>query len=141
MLAGIAVLTVSFLPWRFQLNDDMIMMWLVRGDYSGQPESYAVFIHPILSWTFAELYTLIPGVNWYPLTWFLVMYSSFLVFVNGIHTHLPKYLATFLSLLLLAFFIHFFPPKNGGVHPPKHRSSTNEAAAERNQKSIKNEML
>jgi len=38
-------------PWRFQTNDDELMMWLVSGDFTGRalnPMPYS--IHPILSW-------------------------------------------------------------------------------------------
>ncbi len=53
------------------------MMWLVSGAYTGTPESYAVFIHPFLSWTFSKFYTFAPTVPWYPLTWFFFVFLSF----------------------------------------------------------------
>ncbi|MEP1087428.1 MAG: hypothetical protein ABJH01_12185, partial [Algoriphagus sp.] len=78
VLGLFALVLIWFLPWRFQTNDDELMMWLVSGAYTGTPESYAVFIHPILSWIFSELYTALPDVPWYPLTWFGVLYLSYL---------------------------------------------------------------
>jgi hypothetical protein len=66
MIFGLlALASVWFLPWRFQVNDDVLMMWLVSGAYTGTPETYAVFIHPILSWIFSRLYAAFPFVNWY----------------------------------------------------------------------------
>lgn len=84
------------------------MMWLVSGTYTGKPESFAVFIHPLLSWTFSKLYSFFPQVNWYPATWFLVMYFSFAGFLFSFQKY--KYserLRIFYSLFLLAFVIHF----------------------------------
>ncbi|MFT4855343.1 MAG: hypothetical protein ACI942_000713, partial [Planctomycetota bacterium] len=78
ILGLLAMIVIWFLPWRFQTNDDELMMWLVSGAYTGTPESYAVFIHPLLSWIFSKLYTLFPEIRWYPLTWFLVMYLGYL---------------------------------------------------------------
>ena len=103
-----AMLFIWNLPWRFQLNDDVIMMWLVSGTYTGQPESYAVFIHPILSWSFSKLYTFFPEFDWYPATWFIVMFCSFVVFLNGIWKGLSGNLRNwFLSLFLFGLIIHF----------------------------------
>lgn len=61
----ILIWAVFFLPWRFQVNDDVIMMWLVSGAYTGQTETYALFIHPLLSYFLAQCYTVIPQFNWY----------------------------------------------------------------------------
>lgn len=84
------------------------MMWLVSGAYTGTPESYAVFIHPILSWTFSKFYTLAPNVPWYPLTWFLAVYGSFVasVYVLTFH-HSSLYIKSFFAFLLLIISIHF----------------------------------
>lgn len=104
----IAVLTVWFLPWRFQVNDDVIMMWLVSGAYTGEPETYAVFIHPILSWAFSEIYSTFPSVPIYPLTWFLVVFLSYLGLVLCLDrakmSHKSK---NILSAFCLCLFLHF----------------------------------
>jgi hypothetical protein len=102
---------IWFLPWRFQVNDDVIMMWLVSGAYTGEIETYAVFLHPVLSWTFAGLYTFLPQVNWYGATWFWVVgLSSFLLIVSvasfQMHFWLKNWFALF--LLLMAFHFCFF---------------------------------
>jgi len=108
ILGTISTLIIWYLPWRFQVNDDPIMMWLVSGAYTGEPESYAVFIHPILSWVFAKLYTFLPQINWYPITWFLVMYFSLLNLIWCIwKSNADKLSNTFYSLFLVAFVIHF----------------------------------
>lgn len=103
-----AVVGIWFLPWRFQTNDDEVMMWLVSGAYTGQPESYAVFIHPVLSWVFASLYTILPTIPWYPLIWFGGMFLGYACFLDLIwkksSTHIQLHAW---SLFLFAFLIHF----------------------------------
>ncbi|TXE08809.1 hypothetical protein [Algoriphagus aquimarinus] len=103
-----AMIIIWFLPWRFQVNDDEIMMWLVSGAYTGTPESYAVFIHPILSWIFSKLYTFVPIVPWYPLTWFLVMYLAYVVFLIQITLKCSTFWTKLSwALFLFGLFIHF----------------------------------
>jgi hypothetical protein len=108
ILGLLAMIVIWFLPWRFQTNDDELMMWLVSGAYTGTPESYAVFIHPILSWYFSKLYTFFPSVPWYPLSWFAVMYLSYLVFLNLVWKKNSELIMKQIwSLFLFAFLIHF----------------------------------
>lgn len=103
-----AMITIWFLPWRFQTNDDELMMWLVSGAYTGTPESYAVFIHPLLSLAFSKLYTIAPGIQWYPLTWFLVMYLSYILFqFISLKIKRSRGSATIWNLFFLALLIHF----------------------------------
>lgn len=80
----IAFLMVWNLPWRFQVNDDLIMMWLVSGAYTGTPETYAVFIHPLLSWIFSKAYNIAPDVTWYSLTWFGILFLSYLLILKKV---------------------------------------------------------
>jgi len=75
-------------------------MWLVSGAYTGQPESYAVFIHPILSWFFSVLYAWSPAFNWYGCMWYLVLGLSFLLVISK----LSKSCSNSLSRHFLAFF-------------------------------------
>ncbi|WP_425639487.1 hypothetical protein ACPUEN_07570 [Algoriphagus yeomjeoni] len=108
LIAAAAMITIWFLPWRFQVNDDEIMMWLVSGAYTGTPESYAVFIHPILSWTFSKLYTFFPSVPWYPLTWFLVIWLSFVALTLSLNQSKIRLNEKILLVLFsLCLFLHF----------------------------------
>jgi len=108
ILGLVALVVIWFLPWRFQTNDDELMMWLVSGAYTGEPESYAVFIHPILSWCFSKLYTFFPAIPWYPLTWFSVMYLSYLIFLDLVwKKNSQQLILQIWSLFLFAFLIHF----------------------------------
>jgi len=108
-IAGLfATILIWNLPWRFQVNDDEIMMWLVSGAYTGTPESYAVFIHPLLSWIFSQLYSIAPNIKWYPLTWFLVLFLAYELFlfliVEKFKSHWTKIIW---SLFLFGLFTHF----------------------------------
>jgi MFS family permease len=108
-LTGLAaMITIWFLPWRFSTNDDEIMMWLVSGAYTGTPESYAVFIHPLLSWIFSKLYTVFPAIPWYPLTWFGLMLGAYIAWLVLVWKKTSKRLVLHIwSLFLFAFLIHF----------------------------------
>ncbi|NVJ86793.1 MAG: hypothetical protein HWE15_10845 [Algoriphagus sp.] len=104
----IALVIVLFLPWRFQVNDDEAMMWLISGSYTGEPESYAVFIHPIMSWVLAKLYRGFPNFPWYPIIWFSILYFSFLAVVRLNHQKFGKRrIAQIWNLLFFAFILHF----------------------------------
>ncbi|MEP0710752.1 hypothetical protein [Algoriphagus sp.] len=108
VLGLFALVLIWFLPWRFQTNDDELMMWLVSGAYTGTPESYAVFIHPILSWIFSELYTALPDVPWYPLTWFGVLYLSYLGIVISLTlTESASNFKQLFILFVLLLVLHF----------------------------------
>lgn len=109
VVLGLAALVVIwFLPWRFQTNDDVLMMWLVSGAYTGTPESYAVFIHPLLSWVFSKLYTFFPEIRWYPLTWFGTMYFSYFGLLKVIFkANLPTATSQVICSLFLCLLVHF----------------------------------
>lgn len=95
------------LPFRFQVNDDVLMMWLVSGAYTGKFESYAVFIHPLLSHFFSICYKTFPEIPWYPLTWFMVVYLAYVQWVRIVLSQ-EKQLnqRVFWMVLFLAYAIH-----------------------------------
>tara|TARA_R110002072_G_scaffold30097_5_gene94391 strand:+ start:3855 stop:5432 length:1578 start_codon:yes stop_codon:yes gene_type:complete len=108
VLGLLGLIVIWFLPWRFQTNDDVIMMWLVSGAYTGTPESFAVFIHPILSYFFSQLYTAIPELPFYELIWFLVIYLSYLGLVLSLaQAKIELYGINILSLFCLCLVLHF----------------------------------
>ncbi|UJP64156.1 hypothetical protein [Mongoliitalea daihaiensis] len=100
-------LVLYFTPFRFQVNDDVLMMWLVNGAYTGEFEFYAVFIHPILSGFLASLYSLAATIPWYIIIWFLVLSVScygWLIIVFTYFKEVPQRL--FWSSIYLAYHIH-----------------------------------
>lgn len=90
------------------MNDDVIMMWLVSGAYTGTPEPFAVFIHPILSWGFSKLYTIFPHSPWYEGVWFSCIYLAFSLLIyrisNFTASNSTKNLLAFLILLISLHF-------------------------------------
>lgn len=107
-LGFLSVGMIWFLPWRFQVNDDEVMMWLVSGAYSGTPESYAVFLHPFLSASFSALYSWVPVVPWYPLTWFALLFLSYALLIQSVRVFLgPSPKRMIWNLLLWSALIHF----------------------------------
>jgi hypothetical protein len=106
---GIALssMLLFFLPWRFQVNDDVIMMWLVSGAYTGSPEHYVVFIHPVLSFLLSKVYTLLPDFNWYGLTWILTNgLSAYLIARTILDANAARKWKGFCLAFLAAVFIH-----------------------------------
>ncbi|RIW12267.1 hypothetical protein D0X99_19485 [Algoriphagus lacus] len=108
ILGALGFILIWNLPWRFQVNDDVIMMWLVSGAYTGTPESYAVFIHPILSWILSQLYEWKPEIQWYGAAWFLVIgLSYFLLILKLSETTYEPSQKAFLAFFILLISIHF----------------------------------
>jgi len=79
---------------------------LVSGAYTGEPESYAVFIHPILSWCFSKtLYFFSlqsPGILWPGFRWCIWVIWSFWIWYGR---RIPSNWS-FKSGLF--FFLHFW---------------------------------
>src|SRR5690606_39658298 len=71
-------------PFIFETNDDTKMMMLVSGMFSGVPEDYGVFIHPLLSLFLSELYALNAAVPWYPLIWFAFVFMAYVGWVKAV---------------------------------------------------------
>lgn len=91
-------------PFIFETNDDTKMMMLVSGLFSGVPEDYGVFIHPLLSLFLSELYALNAAVPWYPLIWFAFIFMAYVGWVKAVFASvlsLPN------QLLLLSALICF----------------------------------
>ena len=104
----LSLILIGLLPWRFQVNDDEAMMWLVSGAYTGTPESYAVFIHPGLSWMFSVLYTGFPQISWYPVLWLGLIFLSYSALIRHVHQKFGRNLTGICwKLLLLGSLIHF----------------------------------
>ena len=98
---------IFFLPFIFETNDDTKMMMFVSGGFSGFPESYAVYIHPLLSHFLAFLYGLPVQLPWYPLFWFLFFYLSYSGYLKVIFGKVDDALSRFLFIVaFLVFVIH-----------------------------------
>ncbi|SFO47489.1 hypothetical protein SAMN04488519_10739 [Algoriphagus ornithinivorans] len=83
-------------------------MWLVSGSYTGEPETYTVFIHPLLTWFFAFFYQLIPFVSWYSIFIFSLLGISYAIGTISIDSYLKNTSkkALYKSILLI-ITLHF----------------------------------
>lgn len=83
-IGGIIHLLIFFTPFGFASNDDAMMMSLLNGTYTGHPEGYAVFIHPILSELISLLYKCNNQFPWYPFLWFMFSFLAYVAVVNAV---------------------------------------------------------
>ncbi|NVK53631.1 MAG: hypothetical protein HWD85_11915 [Flavobacteriaceae bacterium] len=108
VLGLFAHLLIGFSDWRFDANDDVLMMWLVSGGYTGDYESYAVFLHPFLSSFLASLYSIVPNISWYPVFWFLFLFFAYVGVIFSIfYKSNTIRIAWVLSFFVLLVWIHF----------------------------------
>lgn len=81
LLMGLAIL---FLPIRFEENDDIVMLLLASGNYTGNFESNLIFINPIYGAVVSSLYRFSKGIEWYTLLFLLFHLVSFSVLIHKI---------------------------------------------------------
>lgn len=60
------------LPIRFEENDDIIMCLIANGGYTGAPDCHLVFINALYGSILAWLYTIIPTIEWYTVSFFIL---------------------------------------------------------------------
>lgn len=63
--AILLILLIHILPVRFETNDDVMMLLIGSGIYSGSPDAHLVFINYIYGSLVSFLYTHFPGIEWY----------------------------------------------------------------------------
>lgn len=98
LLIGLALL---FLPIRFEENDDVVMLLLASGNYTGHFESNLVFINPIYGFIVSGLYRLINGVEWYTFLFIALHIISLAIIIH-------KVIFLKLKIVLKASLILFF---------------------------------
>lgn len=74
LAASAGLLLASFLLIRFsyEANDDLAMISILNGSYSGTPDGHAVFLGYPLSWLISLLYRTGIQISWYQLTMTLI---------------------------------------------------------------------
>ena len=79
-MIAVAVHSVLFfliLTPSFETNDDAGMMFIADGTLFGEPSADLVFQHPVIGVVLANLYRVVPTVNWYTL-WLYVLHATIL---------------------------------------------------------------
>lgn len=72
-------------PVRFQTNDDVVMMMIASGGYSGEPSSHLVFVGYYLSLFISFLYEAMPQHNWYAISQLSILSSAIIIIVYRLH--------------------------------------------------------
>ena len=99
----IVVIGLVLLPFRFEENDDVVMLLLASGNYTGNFESNLVFINPIYGGLVTFLYKSIKGVEWYTLLFLLFhLLSLSILTYKTLNFNIPSF---FKGVLLLFFSV------------------------------------
>jgi hypothetical protein len=101
IIIGIAIL---FLPIRFEENDDVVMLLLASGNYTGNFESNLVFINPIYGAIVSSLYFISKEIEWYTVLFVSFHLLSFTVILDKI---IQLKIHSFLNLSLVILFTVF----------------------------------
>lgn len=100
------ILIIYFLPWRYQVNDDIILDWLLSGVYTGTPEAYVIFIHPLWSGFLAFLFKNFNTTPWYSIQHFLVLGGSCYLGIQSIEFQSDQWKQRLLATLVLSISWH-----------------------------------
>ena len=81
LVLGVWSLIFVLLAWifsiRFETNDDVVMLMISSGAYSGTPDYHLVFINVIYGLLLKALYTIFPNMEWYTILFALLHIFSF----------------------------------------------------------------
>ncbi len=80
IVACCMAVTIALIPVTFETNDDYGMMGYVSGARTGEPEADTIFSLYLWGKLQSCLYTLAPGVPWYPLSFLLLIALSLWLF-------------------------------------------------------------
>ena len=69
-------LMAAMLPMGFEENDDVMMAMIANGTYSGAPDYHLVYINVLYGWVLTVLYSLIPAIEWYTLSFAVLQILS-----------------------------------------------------------------
>jgi hypothetical protein len=75
---------ICFLPVRFEENDDICMLLISSGGYSGTPDAHLVFINYVYGLSLKLLYELWKGVEWYTLSFVVLHVLSITVILFSV---------------------------------------------------------
>lgn len=70
--AGLLLLSFLLIRFSYEANDDLAMISILNGSYTGTPDGHAIFLGYPLSWLIALLYRTGIQISWYQLTMTLV---------------------------------------------------------------------
>lgn len=95
------LLVACLFPIRFETNDDVVMLMISSGVYSGTPDFHLVFINVVYGFLVKSLYTIMPGLEWYTILFCLLHIISFSLVFWVYSKRITKAFGQVLLLLLL----------------------------------------
>jgi hypothetical protein len=88
---------------RFAINDDPAMMSIASGLSTGEPSEYLIFINIIIGHLLKNLYTAMPGLNWYVILLYLIHFVSLTIILYIFLLNRYSVYSLILFLLLFVF--------------------------------------
>lgn len=104
----ISALVIAFFtvlaPVRFETNDDVVMLLIASGVYTGTPDQHLVFIHVVIGFLLKFLYQNFDGIEFYTFLQIAAhVYASAVILTFLKRLELGKTIFALLILLLLVF--------------------------------------
>lgn len=96
-----------FVTPHFQTNDDPVIMEFASGARIGQPSEYLMYINVIIGKFLQILYLNFPGINWYPVFFYLIHFISMTTILYCFLLR-KKNIYGFLIYLLLFSFLELY---------------------------------
>lgn len=90
----------NVLPIMFEDNDDTTMVWIANGIYSGTPDCHLVFINALYGWVLAQLYSILPNVEWYVVSFAFLQIVSITILVGCFYNRIQNRAQRFLIIVL-----------------------------------------
>lgn len=107
--ASVFLVFAWFFPIHFETNDDVMMLMISSGAYSGTSDFHLVFINVIYGLLVEKLYVFFPGLEWYTILFCLLHVVSFSlvfwVYSKRLTTAFGQLLLLLLLLVLQSRFI------------------------------------
>lgn len=101
--AVLFLLFFAFINPRFQVNDDVSLMMISSGFYTGYPNEYLIYTNVIIGKFLKFMYDIAPGFNWYTTYLYLTHFISMTLLLYSILYQKSGILRILLFLLLFAF--------------------------------------
>lgn len=97
----LVIVTLFFIPIRFEENDDVVMLLLASGNYTGQFESNLIFINPLYGKIVSFFYCISSDFEWYTLLFVAFHWISLGVISTKL---LEMKVSKFVKITLILFF-------------------------------------
>lgn len=97
----IFIISIYFIPIRFEENDDIVMLLLASGRYTGDLESNLIFIHPLYGAFLNLLYSISNRFEWYTILFIIFHFFSYIIVIYEI---LKIRLNKFFKIIIVLFY-------------------------------------